>query len=180
MSSLHGHTNHCQDMNVHWDSIRIDHYTDFTYHCYTCMHFISTYHGYTCMSLLHVHVTATRACHVYISLLHMHVMLPCDSCLYGFSIFLSYGSPWLLHVLLFHAPVFMIYDCCLLLIRVFLLLDMRAVDMRYVGSSHLLFPFSVYCSWYLVHVILFLILVILFYAINRAQVQLSCYPYHVQ
>ena len=38
------------------------------------------------------------------------------------------------------------------------------------GIPHLLFPFPV---------ILFLFPVILFYAINRTQVQLSCYPYHV-
>ena len=46
------------------------------------------------------------------------------------------------------------------------------------GIPHLLF--SLYCSRYIVPVILFLVLVILFYAINRAQVQLLCYPYHVQ
>ena len=38
------------------------------------------------------------------------------------------------------------------------------------GIPHLLFPFPV---------ILFPFPIILFYAINRAQVRLSCYPYHV-
>jgi len=45
--------------------------------------------------------------------------------------------------------------------------------MRYA----ILFP--LYCSCYIVPVILFPFPVILFYAINRALVQLSCYPYHV-
>ena len=36
-----------------------------------------------------------------------------------------------------------------------------------------------YCSHYIVPVLLFPFPVILFYAINRALVQLSCYPYHV-
>ena len=96
------------------------------------------------------------------------------------SIFLSYESPFILYVLLFHViPVFLLYDCFPLLILIFPLLDMRAVDMRCVESHIYCSRFPIYCSWYLVHVILFLILVILFYAINRALVQLSCYPYHL-
>ena len=43
------------------------------------------------------------------------------------------------------------------------------------GIPHLLFPFPLYCSRYIVPVILFPFPVILFYAINRAQVQLTCY-----
>ena len=88
------------------------------------------------------------------------------------SIFLSYESPCILHVLLFHViPVFLLYDCFLLLIWIFPLLDMRIVDRRYV-ESHI--------DCYIVPVILIPFPVILFYAINRALVQLSCYPYHVQ
>ena len=45
----------------------------------------------------------------------------------------------------------------------------------YMWTSTSIVPVSRYID----HVILFLIHVILFYAINRAQVQLSCYPYHV-
>ena len=95
------------------------------------------------------------AFHIYLSLLHMHVMLTCDTCLYGFSLFWSYGSPCLLHVLLFHVPAFMLYDCFLLRIWIFLILEMRAVDMRYVGSPHLLFSFldilfMLSCSRYIV------------------------------
>ena len=45
----------------------------------------------------------------------------------------------MLHVLLFHVTVFMLYDCFLLLIWICPLLDMRAVDMRYV-------EFHIYCS----------------------------------
>ena len=48
------------------------------------------------------------------------------------SIFLSYESPFIVHVLLFHV---ILYDCFLLLIMIFPLLDMRAVDMRCVELS---------------------------------------------
>ena len=85
-------------------------YVMFTYHCYTCMH------GYY---MLVMWITVHIACHTHV--------------------FLSYGSPCILHVLLFHGTVFMLYDCFLLLIWIFLLLDMRAVDMRYVESH-------IYCS----------------------------------
>ena len=65
------------------------------------------------------------------------------------SLFLSYGSPFILQVWLFHViPVFLLYDCFLLLIWIFLLLDMRSVDMRYVESH-------IYCSCYIVPLILF-------------------------
>ena len=54
-----------------------------------------SYHCYTCMSCLHIPVT--HACMV--------------------SLFLSYGSSFILHVLLFHViPVFLLYDCFPLLI----------------------------------------------------------------
>ena len=45
------------------------------------------------------------------------------------------------------------------------------------GIPHLVFP--LYCSSDIVSVSRYLVPVILFYTINRAQVQLSCYPYHV-
>jgi len=133
---------------------------------------------YTCMLCLHI--TVTCACHVYLSLLHVHVMLTyhcytCMSCLHitvtpACYIFLS-----LFHLQsMFHVPVFMLYDCFLLLIWIFPLLDMRAVDMRYVESH-------IYCSRFLLYCFrdIIPVPVILFYAINRAQVQLSYYPYLV-
>ena len=62
------------------------------------------------------------------------------------AIFLSYGSPCILHVLLFHVTVSMLYACFLLLIWIFPLLDMRAVDMRYVESHIYCSRFPLYCS----------------------------------
>ena len=62
------------------------------------------------------------------------------------SLFLSYGFSCILHVLLFHVPVFMLYDCFLLLIWIFPLLDMRAVDTRYVESHSYCSRFPLYCS----------------------------------
>jgi len=111
ISSLHGRTDHCYDMHVHRDITRritthrcstgtlIDHCTDY---CISCLHITVTH---ACISCLHI--TVTHAC---------HVLYPCHTCLYGLSIFLSYGSPCILFVLLFHVPVFMLYDCFLLLI----------------------------------------------------------------
>ena len=87
---------------------------------------------------------------------------------------LSYDSPCIIPRLLFHVIVSMLYDCFRLLIRIFPLLDMRAVDMRYVESHIYCSRFPLYCFRYIVPVILFSFPVILFYAINRAQVQLSC------
>ena len=85
-------------------------------------------------------------------------------------------------------PCSRIHDIWLFLVTDvdFPILDMRAVDMRYVESHIycscyivLVILFMLYCSRYSIPDILFPIPVILFYAINRAQVQLSCYPYHV-
>jgi len=128
-----------------------DWYTDISLHgvphvIYLCSYTCS--HRY--ITVTYAHRTSVHACTV--------------------SIFLS--SLYISYVLLFHGTVVMLYDCFLLLIWIFPILDMRAVDMRYVESH-------IYCSRYIVPVILFLFLVILFYAINRALVQLLCYPYHV-
>ena len=61
------------------------------------------------------------------------------------SIFLS--SRYILYILVFHViPVCMLYDYFLLLIWIFLLLDMRAVDMRYVEFHIYCSRFSLYCS----------------------------------
>ena len=99
-----------------------------------------------------------QLCHVYISLLHVHVMFTyhcytCMSCLHItviVSLFLSYGFPFILHVLLFHGTIVMLYDCFLLLIWLFPILDMRAVDMRYVESH-------IYCSRYIVPVFRYIV-----------------------
>ena len=80
-------------------------------------------------------ITATHACRVLYSC-HM-------------------DPPFMLHVWLFHVTVFMLYDCFMLLIWIFSLLDLRAVDMRYVKVH-------IYCSRYIVPVILFPFPVILF------------------
>jgi len=80
--------------------------------------------------------TRTTAFHISMIIIRIYVMLTCysyTSCV--ISISLSYRPPCLLHVLLFHVTVFMLYDCFLLLIWIFPLLDMRAVDMQYVGRN---------------------------------------------
>ena len=93
---------------------------------------------------------------------------------YMVSLFLSYGSPFILHVLLCHVTIFMLYDCFLFLIWIFSILDMRAVDMLYVDIHIYCSRFPLYCSCYIVPVSRYIV-----YAINRALVQLSCYPYQV-
>jgi len=113
-----------------------------TDHCY----YMYMLHRYYDPSHYMYHFTDTRFTGITATYTHHTSVHACVG-----SIFLSYGSPCILHVLLFHVPVFMLYDCFLLLIWIFPLLDMRAVDMRYVGIPHLLFPFPVilfmlYCS----------------------------------
>ena len=132
--------------HICYTGTRIYRCMDYRISYYCNHHYMDT--RYTVMSCLHI--TVTPACMV--------------------SLFLSYGSLFLIHVLLFHVIVFMLHDYFLLLTWTFPIRDTRAVDRRYVGIPHLLFPFPV---------ILFPYSGILFYAINRAQVLLSCYPYHV-
>ena len=87
-------------------------------------HFTDT--RYTDITATYAHRTSVHACVI--------------------SIFLSYGLPCILHVLLFHViPVFLLYDCFLLLIWILPLLDMRAVDMRYVESHIYSSHFPLYC-----------------------------------
>ena len=62
------------------------------------------------------------------------------------SLFLPYGSPIMLHVLLFHVTIFILYDCFPLLILLFSLLDTWAVDMPYVESHIYCSRFPLYCS----------------------------------
>ena len=90
---------------------------------------------------------------------------------YMVSLFLSYGSPCILHVLLFHViPVFLLYICFLLLILYsrYWIHELLICDMWNPTSI-------VPVSRYIVPIILFPFPVILFYAITRAQVQLTCY-----
>ena len=75
-----------------------------------------------------------------ISLLHMHVW-------FLYSCHMDPRS----YYMYCHVTVFMLYECFLLLIWLFPILDMRAIDMQYVEIPHLLFPFpvilfSLYCS----------------------------------
>ena len=115
--------------------------------------------------------------HVYILLLHMHVMLPCDTCLlYGFSIFLSHGSPCRLSVLLFHVIRYILYAWFPLLILLIPLLDTCSrywygysrywtweLLICYIWTSTSIDPvilFPLYCSRYIVPDILFPIPVI--------------------
>ena len=109
------------------------------------------------VSLVHRYTNArTTACHIigyyhrYMDSRHITVTHACMV-----SLFLSCGFPFILHVLLLHGTVVMLYDCFLLLIRIFPILDMRAVDMRFVESH-------IYCSRYIVPV-------------SRYIVPVSCY-----
>ena len=85
------------------------------------------------------------------------------------SLFFSYGSWFMLHVLLFHFTVCMLYDCFLLLIWIshYWTWELLICDMWNPTSI-------VPASRYIVPVILFPFPVILFYAINRTLVS-----YHV-
>ena len=110
----------------------------------------------------------TQLCHVYTSRFHLTLVLHVHKALwYLFTsihawlvfIFLSSGFLFILHVLLFHVTVFMLYACFPLLILLLPLLDTWAVDMRYVDSHIYCFPFPV----------------IVFRTINRAHVMLLYY-----
>ena len=82
---------------------------------------------YTVMTCSHITVT-----YVHRTGIHAYII----------SIFLSYGPPFILHVLLCHViPVFLLHDYFSLLILIFLLLDTWAVDMRCVKSHIYYFPF---------------------------------------
>ena len=169
---------HYTDIVVHW-TWYITLYTDHCYYMYSwytdmfhglLLHiYVPLVHGYThsrntAFYIIVIIVTwmlGTQLCHVYTSLFRMYILFlySChmDHCLYCMYI-----------------QVFLLHDCFPLLI--FPLLDTWAADMRCVELSatwiqatgatsripHLLFPFPV----------------ILFYAINRTQVLLSCYLYH--
>jgi len=98
--------------------------------------------------------------HRYMDTLHITITHACMV-----SLFLPYGSLLLLHALLCHAiPVFLLYDW---------LIPVTDIVIPITGCMSF---------WYAMCAIphlLFQIPVMLFYAINRAQVLLSCYIYHV-
>ena len=129
-------------------------YTDHCYYMYMLHRYYDTSHSliwYSCPTDIYMHhFTDTRYTDITATYAHRTSVHACV-----ISIFLSYGSPCILPVLLFHVPVFLLYACFLLLIWIFPLLDLRAVDMRYV-------EFHIYCSRYIVPVILFPFPVILF------------------
>jgi len=108
------------------------------YHCTACHISYYCYYRY-----LDARYTVISWSHIPVTYAHHTSVHACIV-----SHLLSYDSPCILHKLLFHVPVFMLYDCFLLLIWIFSILDMRAVDMRYVESH-------IYCSCYIVPVILF-------------------------
>jgi len=126
------------------------------------------------------HITVTHACRCLYSC-HMDprscYMYYCSMLLYScYMIDSRYRYCWIpVHATCITVPCYCIHVICLYPVTDmdFPILDMRTVDMRYVD-------FHIYCSCYIVLVILFPFLVILVYAIDRTLVQLSCYPYHVQ
>ena len=134
------------------------------------LHERSTFH---IIFLIITCLLGTQLCHVYTSRFHLTLVLhvheetsiACSWNTYIFTsihawlvfIFLSYGSLFMLHVLLFHVTVFMLYDC-------FPVADIVPSVPGYMicwytmcGFPHLLFPVSCYhatmhCSstWYTV------------------------------
>jgi len=147
LSSLHGY---CSSPYMILD-------TDHCYYMYMLHRYYDTSHSlisYSCPTDIYMHhFTDTRYTDSTATYAHRTSVHTCVV-----SIFLSYGSPCILHVLLFHVPVFMLYDCFLLLIWIFPLLDMRAVDMRYVESHIYCSRFPLYCSRYIVPVSRYIVL----------------------
>ena len=127
-------------------------------------------------------------CHVCIALLLVHVMLTCYTCMSYFHVTPAYmvslyschmdrHAYYMYYCSMFPYSCYTIVSCYGYRYSWYWTCERLICDM---WESHIYCSrTSIYCSCYLVHVIWFLIPVILFYAINRAQVQLSCYPYHV-
>jgi len=108
-----------------------------------------------------------------------HVILLLSS-LHGIHWLLLHMHVWFLYSCHMDSRSCYMYYCSMLRIHVIWLLSVTDMDIPVTGHEscwyatcgipHLLFPFPV---------ILFPFPFILFYAINIAQVQLSCYSYHV-
>jgi len=129
--------------------------------------------------------------HIYVSWVHGYTNARTTAC------HIIIIVTWILGIALLHMHVWFLYSCHM---------DSRSDYMYYcsmlpyscymIVSCHW-YGYSRYWTWellirdmwnptsivpvscYIIPVILFPFPVILFYAINRAQVQLSCYPYHV-
>jgi len=107
---------------------------------------------YTVMSCLHI--TVTHVCHVYISLLHMHVW-------FLYSCHMDPRSYYM-----YYCSMLSPYSCYMIVSRYWYCIPVTGyMSCWYAicGIPHLLFPFPV----------------IVFGAINRAHVMLSCYMYHI-
>ena len=111
---------------------------------------VSSLHGYS----VHSYIMFTHHCYIY-SPVYMHL-------LFLYSYHMDHGSYYMYYCCMY-IPVLPLHDRFSLLILIFLLLELWAIDMRCVESH-------IYC---------FSFFVILFHAINRAHVLLSYYMYHV-
>ena len=132
------------------------------------------------ISLLHMHVGCLYSCHMDPRSCYMYY---CSMLLYScYMIDSRYWYCWIpIHATCITVPCYCIHGIWLYPVTDmdFPILDLRAVDMLYVDFHIYWSRFPLYCSRYIDPVILFLIPVILYDAINRALVQLSCYPYHI-
>jgi len=140
------------------------------------------FHGYTDRPVhgLPHFILLLQLCHVYIALLHLHVMVTyhCYTCIHDLLIL----DIWItVHITCIIVSYYRIHVTWL-----FPVIDMDIPDTglescwyAICGLPHYWSRFPLYCSRFIDPVILFLIPVILFYAINRSQVLLSCYLYHV-
>jgi len=146
ISSLHGRTDHCQDMHVHWDSTRIDYCTDYLI---SCLHIPATH---ACISYLHI--TVTHAC---ISCLHSTVTHACHAYLWHMLIwFLSILVVWItMPITCSIVPCSRIH-----VIRLFPVTDMDIPDTGHASGWYAICgnPTSIVpVSRYIVHVILFML-----------------------
>jgi len=93
-----------------------------------------------------LHITArTTAFHISVIIIHIYVMFTYHgyTCMSGFFLRVI----WIpVHITCIIVPCCMLYDCFMLLIWIIPLLDMRAVDMRYVESHIYCSRFPLYCS----------------------------------
>ena len=148
---MHDTSTACCDLLIYWYTRTLDtiilywypRYIDALITVITCT-LTETLHGYT--------NARTTAFHVYISLLHMHVIFlyPCYTCIYGVSILVIW-SP--VHISCIIVPCYRIH-----VIWLFPVTDMDIPDTGHescwyviCGLPHLLFPFPVilfmlYCS----------------------------------
>ena len=160
MTYISCHTGHCYRMYMlhqYYD-------TSLYYFVFIChRHIDAPLHERPTFHIIFLIITCllgTQLCHVYTSRFHLtlvlHVIFTSIHAWLVF-IFLSYGSLFMLHVLLFHVTVFMLYDCFLVTDIVISVTGYMICWYAMRGISHLLFPVSryhatMYCSstWYTV------------------------------